>query len=50
MYDEVALARWIEEQVREAGITVLLGAVMRGVARDGPRIRRRWNWRPAMAM
>ena len=31
MYDEVALARWIEEQVREAGITVLLGAVMRGV-------------------
>ena len=28
-YDEVALARWIEEQVRAAGITVLLGAVMR---------------------
>jgi len=39
MYDEVALARWIEEQVRQAGITVLLGAVMRGVARDGRRIR-----------
>ena len=31
MYDEVALARWIEEQVRAAGITVLLGAVMREV-------------------
>ena len=39
MYDEVALARWIEERVREAGITVLLGAVMRGAARDGRRIR-----------
>jgi flavin-dependent dehydrogenase len=39
MYDEVALARWIEEQVREAGITVLLGAVMRGARRDGRRIR-----------
>jgi len=24
MYDEVALARWIEQQVRAAGITVLL--------------------------
>lgn len=39
MYDEVALARWIEENVREAGITVLLGAVMRNVNRDGRRIR-----------
>jgi hypothetical protein len=39
MYDEVALARWIEEKVRAAGITVLLGAVMRNVARDGRRIR-----------
>jgi hypothetical protein len=39
MYDEVALARWIEEQVREAGITVLLGAVLRGARRDGRRIR-----------
>jgi flavin-dependent dehydrogenase len=38
-YDEVALARWIEEQVRAAGITVLLGAVMRAVKRDGRRIR-----------
>ena len=39
MYEEVALARWIEEAVRAAGITVLLGAVMRGVTRDGRRIR-----------
>ena len=38
-YDEVALARWIEEEVRQAGITVLLGAVMRTVMRDGRRIR-----------
>ena len=35
----VALSRWIEEQVRQAGITVLLGAVIRGVVRDGRRIR-----------
>jgi len=38
-YDEVALARWIEEQVRAAGITVLLGAVMREVKRHERRIR-----------
>jgi hypothetical protein len=38
-YDEVALARWIEEAVRKSGITVLLGAVMRAVSRDGRRIR-----------
>src|SRR5437763_13386981 len=38
-YDEVALARWIERQVAAAGITVLLGAVMRSVDRDGRRIR-----------
>src|SRR5947199_3629171 len=37
-YDEVALARWIEEAVRKSGITVLLGAVMREVSRDGRRI------------
>jgi ribulose 1,5-bisphosphate synthetase/thiazole synthase len=35
LYDEVALARWIEEAVRKAGITVLLGAVMREVDVDG---------------
>src|SRR3954468_5505984 len=38
-YDEVALARWIEREVAAAGITVLLGAVMREVKRDGRRIR-----------
>ncbi len=38
-YDEVALARWIEREVSAAGITVLLGAVMREVTRDGRRIR-----------
>jgi hypothetical protein len=38
MYDEVALARWIETHVAAAGITVLLGAVMREVVRDGRRI------------
>src|SRR5882672_4916320 len=39
-YDEIALARWIENQVRAAGITVLLGAVMREVKRDARRIGR----------
>src|SRR4029077_12919562 len=38
-YDEVALARWIERAVAAAGITVLLGAVMRDVLRDARRIR-----------
>ena len=35
MYDEVALSRWIEEAIRKAGITVLLGAILRGVTREG---------------
>ena len=39
MYDEIALSRWIEETVRKADITVLLGAILRGVARDGGCIR-----------
>jgi hypothetical protein len=38
-YDEIALARWIEREVAAAGITVLLGAVMREVTRDGRRVR-----------
>ena len=38
MYDEIALSRWIEEQVRRAGITVLLGAVLREAHRDRRRI------------
>ena len=40
MYDEVALSRWIEEAVRKAGITVLMGAVMRNVRMNGRRIER----------
>ncbi|MBB5790327.1 FAD-dependent oxidoreductase [Jiangella mangrovi] len=39
MYDEAALARWIDERVHAAGITVLLGSVLRGVERDGRRVR-----------
>lgn len=38
-YDEVALARWIERKVREAGITVVLGAVLREVRLEGKRLR-----------
>ncbi|TMI99665.1 MAG: FAD-dependent oxidoreductase [Alphaproteobacteria bacterium] len=38
-YDEVALARWIERAIAAAGITVLLGAVLRQAERDGRRIR-----------
>ena len=32
MYDEIALSRWIEEAVRNAGITVLLGTILRAMA------------------
>jgi hypothetical protein len=39
LYDEIALSRWIEEAVRTAGIQVILGAVLRGVTREGRRIR-----------
>ena len=39
MYDEVALSRWIEEAVRKADITVLLGTILRTVTRDGGRVR-----------
>ena len=39
MYDEIALSRWIEEAIRKADVTVLLGAVMRDVTRDGGRVR-----------
>jgi hypothetical protein len=37
-YEEVALARWIEHKVREAGITVLLGAVLRNAILEGRRL------------
>ncbi len=39
-YDEVALARWIDRTVRDAGITVLLGATVRDAEMDGRRISR----------
>src|SRR6187551_2014574 len=39
MYDEIALSRWIEETIRKANVTVLLGAVLRNVVRDGGRVR-----------
>jgi flavin-dependent dehydrogenase len=39
MYDEVALSRWIEEAVRKADIVVLTGAILRGVTRDGGKVR-----------
>ncbi len=39
MYDEIALSRWIEEEVRKAGITVVLGAVISASTR--PRSQRR---------
>ncbi len=37
-YDEVALARWVEKAVLAAGITPIVGAVLRRVRRDGRRI------------
>src|SRR5262252_5513274 len=39
-YDEVALGRWIERTVREAGISVIVGAVVREVDVEGRRIKR----------
>ncbi|MCL6625884.1 MAG: FAD-dependent oxidoreductase [Alicyclobacillus shizuokensis] len=39
MYDEVALSRWIEEAVRTTRITVVLGATLLDVDRDGRRVR-----------
>ncbi len=37
-YDEVALARWVERKVLEAGVTPLLGATLRNVVWEGRRI------------
>jgi FAD dependent oxidoreductase len=37
-YDEVALARWIERAIAEAGIAVLTGALLQDVERDGRRL------------
>src|SRR6185503_18255748 len=38
-YDEIELARWIEEKIRAAGIQVVLGAVLREVVMEGRRVR-----------
>jgi hypothetical protein len=37
-YDELALGRWIDESVRKAGITAVVGAVLCGVTRRGRRV------------
>ncbi|MCC6947218.1 MAG: FAD-dependent oxidoreductase [Bradyrhizobiaceae bacterium] len=37
-YDEIALGRWIEKSVQAAGITPLLGAILRNVKVDGRRV------------
>jgi hypothetical protein len=37
-YDEIALARWIDKAIRDAGITVLLGAVVRNATLTGRRV------------
>src|SRR5580704_1600627 len=38
LYDEVALGRWVERKILELKITPLVGAILRRVERDGPRI------------
>src|SRR5262249_25620814 len=38
-YDEVRLGPWIERKVQEAGIDVMVGAVLTGVDVDGGRVR-----------
>lgn len=37
-YDEIALSRWIDAAIRDAGITVLLGAVVRNATVSGRRV------------
>jgi len=38
LYDEVALSRWIEKTVQEAGIQVITGSILRKVNKDERRI------------
>lgn len=38
MYDEVTLSRWVEEAVRTAGITMIVGTTVTAVERDGSRL------------
>lgn len=37
-YDEIALSRWVDTAIRDAGITVLLGAVVRNATVSGRRV------------
>jgi hypothetical protein len=39
-YDEIALGRWVERNIEAAGITTLVGAVLREVTVEGRRIAR----------
>ena len=39
-YDEIALGRWIERTVRDLGITVIVGAVLREVDVENRRVKR----------
>lgn len=39
MYDEGALSRWIEDEIYGLGITVVLGAIVRGVTASDRRVR-----------
>jgi hypothetical protein len=39
MYDEVALQRWIEEAIRQAGVIPIVGAIVRNVVMEGRRVR-----------
>lgn len=38
LYDAVALSRWVEDAIRQAGVLVLVGAIVRAVVRRGRRI------------
>ncbi|MBU0642299.1 MAG: FAD-dependent oxidoreductase [Alphaproteobacteria bacterium] len=38
-YDEVALGRWVEQSILNAGVTVVLGAMLNGVEVEGRRIK-----------
>src|ERR1700753_3254907 len=38
MYNEVALGRWVEKSILQAGVTPLTGAIIRKVNREGARL------------
>jgi len=39
-YDEIALSRWIERKIQEAGVEVILGAVIRSVEFENRRVKK----------